>query len=186
MLNPKNWVTLYADYLLNYAYFRVRNRELAEDLMQDTFISALKSQHTYNGLANEKTWLTVILKNKIIDYYRSNLNKHSKLTDSIDNNTNNDFFNSDNTYHWFEKKQPQEWNNIEKSIESTEFNSALNNCMQKMPEKLASVFVLKYMDDKATEDICKEAGITSSNYWVMIHRAKILLRECLENNWFKA
>ena len=71
MLNPKTWISLYADYLLNYAYFRVRNRELAEDLMQDTFISALKSQHTYNGTASEKTWLTAILKNKIIDYYLS-------------------------------------------------------------------------------------------------------------------
>jgi RNA polymerase sigma-70 factor (ECF subfamily) len=58
--------------------------------------------------------------------------------------------------------------------------------MQKMPEKLATVFSLKYIDDEATEIICKEVGITSSNYWVMIHRAKLQLRECLEKNWFKA
>lgn len=186
MLNPKNWIHLYADYLLNYAYFRVRDKELAEDLMQDTFISALKSQKTYNGTANEKTWLTIILKNKIIDYYRSSLNKHAKLTDSIDNNSNNDYFNGNDTYHWFDKKQPKEWNNTEKTIESKEFNAALNNCMKKMPEKLAAVFTLKYIDDEATETICKEVGITSSNYWVMIHRAKLQLRECLENNWFKA
>jgi RNA polymerase sigma-70 factor (ECF subfamily) len=186
MLNPKNWVALYADYLLNYAFFRVRDKAFAEDLMQETFISALKSQHTYNGTANEKTWLTAILKNKIIDFYRSKLNKYSKLTDSIDNNTNNDFFNADTNFHWFESKQPHHWNNTDKAIESDEFNIALNNCMKKMPEKLAVVFSLKYIDDEATEHICKEVGITSSNYWVMIHRAKLQLRECLEKNWFKA
>lgn len=184
MLNPKNWISLYADYLLNYAYFRVRDKALAEDLMQDTFISALKSQHTYNGTANEKTWLTAILKNKIIDYYRSKLSKQSKITDSIDNNTNNDYFNAETSYHWFEKKQPQDWNSTEKSIESIEFNTTLVNCMKKMPEKLAAVFSLKYIDDEATETICKEVGITSSNYWVIIHRAKLQLRECLEKNWF--
>jgi len=184
MLNPKNWINFYADYLLNYAYFRVRNRELAEDLIQETFISALKSQHTYNGTANEKTWLTAILKNKIIDYYRSSLSNQSKITDSINGNTNNDFFNTETSFHWFEKKQPQDWNNTEKSIESAEFNAALANCMQKMPEKLAVVYSLKYIDDEATETICKEVGITSSNYWVMIHRAKLQLRECLEKNWF--
>ena len=176
MLNPKNWVTLFADYLLNYAFFRVRDRALAEDLMQETFISALKSQHTYNVTANEKTWLTAILKNKIIDYYRSKLGKNSKLTDSIDGNTNNDFFNTETSFHWFEKRQPQDWNNSDKAIETDEFNNTFNDCMKKMPEKLAVVFSLKYIDDEATETICKEVGITTSNYWVMIHRAKLQLR----------
>lgn len=186
MLHPENWISLYADYLLNYAFFRVRNRELAEDLMQETFISALKSQDTYNGTANEKTWLTAILKNKIIDYYRSKLNKQTKITDSIDNNTNNDFFNADDGFHWFEKKQPHNWNNTDKTIESDEFNKILLHCMKKMPEKLSAVFSLKYLDDEATENICKELGITSSNYWVMMHRAKLQLRECLEINWFNS
>lgn len=91
MLDPKNWISAYGDYLLNHAFFRVRNRELAEDLVQETFISALKSRDTYNGTASERTWLTAILKNKIIDHYRSRLNKQTQQTDSIDNNTNNDF-----------------------------------------------------------------------------------------------
>jgi len=186
MLHPENWINLYADYLLNYAYFRVRDRALAEDLIQDTFISALKSQHTYNGTANEKTWLTAILKNKIIDYYRSKLNKYSKLTDSIDNNTNNDFFDSKTDFHWMKGKQPNEWNTTERQLESNEFNTALSDCMQKMPEKLSAVFSLKYIDDEQTEVICKELNISSSNYWVMIHRAKLQLRECLEKNWFNA
>lgn len=184
MLDPKNWISAYGDYLLNHAFFRVRNRELAEDLVQETFISALKSRDTYNGTASERTWLTAILKNKIIDHYRSRLNKQTQQTDSIDNNTNNDFFNSDTAFHWFETKQPKEWNNAEQSIESNEFNTALMECMKKMPEKLATVFSLKYIDDEATETICKEVGITSSNYWVIIHRAKLQLRECLEKNWF--
>lgn len=184
MLQPENWIALYADNLLNYAYFRVRNRELAEDLIQDTFISALKSQQTYNGTASEKTWLTAILKNKIIDYYRSNLNKYSKLTDSFDGNANNDFFDSKKDFFWAEGKIPKEWNVTENSIENNEFNATLLNCMEKMPQKLVAVFSLKYIDDEATETICKEVGITSSNYWVMIHRAKLQLRECLEKNWF--
>lgn len=186
MLQPQNWITLYADYLLNYAFFRIRNRELAEDLIQDTFISALKSQHTYNGTASEKTWLTAILKNKIIDYYRSKLNKYSKLTESIDGNTNNDFFDKETDFHWMKGKQPNEWNTTERQMESSEFNSVLKDCMNKLPEKLASVFSLKYIDDEEKDVICKDLGITSSNYWVIIHRAKLQLRECLEKNWFRA
>ncbi len=186
MLNPKNWINLYADYLLNFAFFRVRNRELAEDLIQDTFISALKSQHTYNGTANEKTWLTAILKNKIIDYYRSSLNKYSKLTDSIDNNTNDDYFDEKKSFFWAESKIPTNWNNTDIQIENNEFTSILMNCVDKMPKKLASIFSLKYLDDEETDIICKDLGISSSNYWVMIHRAKLNLRECLEKNWFNA
>lgn len=183
MLQPENWIALYADYLLNYAFFRVRDRELAEDLMQETFISALKSQQTYNGTAGEKTWLTAILKNKIIDYYRSKLSKYTKLTDSINNTTNNDFFDEKTDFHWMKGKQPSEWNTTERQIESSEFNSAFMDCMQKLPEKLSAIFSLKYIEDEQSEVICKELSITSSNYWVMMHRAKLQLRECLEKNW---
>jgi RNA polymerase sigma-70 factor (TIGR02943 family) len=186
MLNPADWVKQYADYLLNYAYLRVRNRELAEDLMQETFISALKSQHTYNGTASEKTWLTAILKYKIIDHYRSKLSKQSKLTDSIDQDANNDFFNSGDTFHWFESRKPKDWNTADKILESREFDTALSRCLEKMPERLSAVFSLKYIAGETTESVCKEFGITSSNYWIIIHRAKLQLRECLEKNWFKA
>ncbi len=184
MLQPEKWIELHTDYLLNYAYYRIHDQALAEDLVQDTFIAALKARDSYNGIASEKTWLTAILKNKIIDYYRSRINKYNKITDSIDHDLNNDYFNADDHFHWMKNKAPLTWNNTEKKIEADEFNKTLIDCMSKLPNKLSAVFSLKYIDEEETDIICKDLGISSSNYWVMMHRAKLQLRECLEKNWF--
>lgn len=171
MLEPDKWIQLYANYLLNYAYFRVKDRETAEDLIQETFISALKGKNNFNGESSEKTWLTKILKNKIIDFYRSKLNKYAQVTDSIDSFYSS-YFNANDTDHWQDDKQPHEWADASKPLEQKEFQSVLQACMGKMPEKFAAVFALKYMEDVDTETICKDLQFTSSNYWVIIHRAK--------------
>ena len=184
MLEPEKWISRYASYLLNYAFFRVKDKETAEDLLQETFISALRSKDKYNGDCSEKTWLTIILKNKIIDHYRSKQYKQLQVTDSIDKFYDS-YFNVKDGDHWQEDKQPQEWGDAARPLEQKELSAVLINCMSKMPEKLAAVFTLKYMEDVQTETICKDLQITSSNYWVMMHRAKIQLRECMEKNWFR-
>jgi RNA polymerase sigma-70 factor (ECF subfamily) len=185
MLHPEKWILLYGNYLLNYAFFRLKDKETAADLVQDTFIAALKSKENYNGTCSEKTWLTIILKNKIVDYYRSKLGKSISNTDSLNDSFGYFFDINDAGEHWNEKAQPKEWNTPEKITINNELSIALKDCVHKMPEKLAVIFTLRYLEETETAIICKDLNISSSNYWVMIHRAKLQLRECLEKNWIR-
>ena len=185
ILNPEKWVKSYADYLYSLALIKVSNKETAEDLVQETFLSALKAKSSFKNESSEKTWLTSILKNKIIDYYR----KKDVLKDVsnyiLDTETSFDehFFNKSDG-HWLDDATPMAWKEFaDAKVNGKEFNKILQYCIQKMPVKLVPVFVAKFLHDAESEFICKEFNITSSNYWVIIHRAKVLIRSCLEKNW---
>jgi RNA polymerase sigma-70 factor (ECF subfamily) len=190
-LDPEHWIDRYSDYLYSFAYARLRKEEVAHDLVQDTFFSALRAKDTFLQNASEKTWLVSILKRKIIDYYRkkstqNELNILDKPIESEDG-TRDYFFENAATAggHWATSATPSQWGKtFETSVESDEFYDILKKCITKLPEKTAAAFTLKNMDDLDTEEICKELNITPSNYWVMMHRAKLMLRECLEKNWF--
>lgn len=190
MPDPQNWVKNYGDYLFSIAIVKVNNRQLAEDIVQDTFLSAVKSISNFKGESTEKTWLTTILNNKIIDYYRKKdvlKNTDSYLIET-EQSFNDNFFDpsNDSFGHWLTKSNPSAWNNAtEESITRVEFYKILAACIEKMPSKLVPVFMSKFLDEKKAEDICKEYAISSSNYWVIIHRSKLLMRTCLEKNWFK-
>jgi len=186
ILRPAEWLKNYGDYLYSFALIKVSNKETAEDLVQDTFIAAFKAKDTFREDSSEKTWLTAILKNKIIDHYR----KKDVLKDAVDYITNTEaefdshFFDGNNG-HWLDNSVPGNWNeSADKKVNQLEFNMVLQYCMQKMPPKLVPVFTAKFLDGDASEDICKVFNITSSNYWVIIHRAKVLMRSCLEKKWF--
>lgn len=190
-LEPEKWIERYSDYLYSFAYARLRKEEVAEDLVQDTFFSALRAKDTFLNNASEKTWLISILKRKIIDYYRkkstqNELNVLDKPVQTADG-TRDHFFEDAATYsgHWTEGAAPKVWKkDFETSVDSDEFLDILKRCITKLPEKTAAAFTMKNMDDLDTEEICKELNITASNYWVMMHRAKLMLRECMEKNWF--
>jgi RNA polymerase sigma-70 factor (TIGR02943 family) len=159
---------------------------VAEDLVQDTFLSALKALDTFRGNASEKTWLTGILKNKIIDYYKKASTRYEKKeSDNSRAGTNYDyFFSEEQNGHWTDEQGPSEWDN--QSLESKEFYGIFNRCLGKLPEKWALAFSRKTLDEVPTEEVCKELGISSSNFWVIIHRAKLQLRACIEKNWIKS
>ena len=189
LLEPEKWVTLYGDFLYALALMKVGNNDIAQDIVQDTFLSAISAKETFKGNSSEKTWLTVILKNKVIDYYR----KKDVLKDAEGYLTKTDisfhevFFetNVDSYGHWLEETAPKEWTEqADNSVNRKEFYQVLRFCISKMPHKLVPAFMAKYIDDEDSEKICKELNISSSNYWVMIHRAKVLMRSCLEKNWF--
>lgn len=189
-LEPGKWIERYADYLFGFAFTRINRQDVAEDLIQDTFLSALKAQETFRHDSSEKTWLTSILKRKIIDYYRKK-STQSELNildrDGKDGFTAH-FFEAEGakTDHWVDSTAPKNWgNDFDTKVESDEFYGILQSCLGKLPEKWAAVFTLKNMDDLKSEEICKELGIAPSNYWVIMHRAKLQLRECMEKNWFK-
>jgi RNA polymerase sigma-70 factor (ECF subfamily) len=187
-LNVNDWVRLYGDYLYNYATYRVNNEEEARDLVQDTFLSALKARHSFRAESSEKTWLVTILKHKIIDHYRKRSTQ--SIQQSLDSGQiatgYSDYFHDEGDHegHWTDAGEPHAWPvNAYQQIESKEFYKVLNQCLSLLPQKWAAVFRLKNMEDVETEDICKELNVTPSNYWIIMHRAKLQLRKCMEMGW---
>jgi len=185
-LNPKDWVKNYADYLYNHAMYKTRNSALSEDLVQDTFVSAFKGKDNFKGTASEKTWLVTILKNKIIDHYRKASTRKqinvSQLGDAADY-----FFDTtseDGTANGVKSSAPSltqtEGLNF---TEQNELNEILLSCFDKLPEKWGEISKMKLVDDATTEEIVEAFNISKSNFWVILHRAKLQLRECLSQNW---
>jgi RNA polymerase sigma-70 factor (TIGR02943 family) len=182
-LNPELWVANYADMLFSYAYKRVNDKYVAEDLVQETFFGGLKSQLNFAGDSTEKTWLFAILKFKIIDYYRK---KSKEKTTSLNNSEGKEidsiFFEADGHVN----KNPEvdvHFNSSDSYIDKKEFYGVLEGCLSKIPKKLAQVFHLKMIVEEDSKVICEMLNITDANYWVILHRAKIQLRSCLFKNW---
>ena len=177
-LCPEVWVDKYSDKLYSYALTRINDTGIAEDIVQETFLSAWRTKETYKGEASEKNWLYAICKNKIIDHFRKqagNLSKPALAEENI-------YF--DEVGHWRDEPAPKMWElNYQQQIETKEFYTVFDFCKKKMKEIQQIVFVLKYMEDMEADKICTILNITPSNYWVIIHRSKLHLRSCLEKNW---
>ncbi|MDP3557166.1 MAG: sigma-70 family RNA polymerase sigma factor [Bacteroidota bacterium] len=186
-LNPNKWVELYSDYLYKYAYYRVNKDELAQDLVQDCFLAALKSRESFKGEASEKTWLVSILKNKIIDHYKkaSTRNESPLQINSYNVPSYDHFFNSKKNGHWQSEAKPKNWAANENAFDAKEFHKTLEACLEELPEKWKGVFTMSLLDDTDSKLVCKEFALSSSNFWVIIHRAKLQMRECLEKNWLQ-
>jgi RNA polymerase sigma-70 factor (ECF subfamily) len=181
VLNPQQWVSLYADYLYSYAVTRLSNEEQARDLVQETFLAALEKTEQFKGKSSERTWLTAILKYKVIDVYRK---RNSGLrTERIDGEPEREFFEADNG-HWKTEYDPQALG-VEDSdpLANKELMAILQLCLQKLPALWLSVFTMKHMDEEATDAICEAMKLTPSNFWVIIHRAKLNLRACIQKAW---
>ncbi|MET3977811.1 RNA polymerase sigma-70 factor (TIGR02943 family) [Mucilaginibacter sp. UYP27] len=182
-LDPHNWVKNHADYLYRYTITRVSDEEQARDLVQETFLSALQGLEKFAGKSSERTWLTAILKNKIIDTYRKKSSGLKIAGVDKAEAEQQDFFNADDG-HWTKEHAPQNFGIDSADIlMNKEFNQILKRCMNKLPALWLSVFTMKHMDDEATDFVCAELNISTSNYWVIIHRAKLNLRACLQKNW---
>jgi RNA polymerase sigma-70 factor (TIGR02943 family) len=180
-LDPSQWVEHYADQLYSYALSRLDDEEQARDLVQETFLSALEKVNQFQGNSSERTWLTAILKYKIIDVYRK---RNSGLrTQGMEEEPELEFFEESNG-HWKESFSPRPMG-IEGAdpLANKELAAILKRCLQKLPALWLSVFTMKHMDDAATETICKELKLTPSNFWVIIHRAKLNLRACIQRSW---
>ena len=188
VLNPNHWTKTYADELYGYAMSKTGKIELAEDLVQETFLAGLKSLEKFNGQSSERTWLFSILKFKIADHYRKASTKYEINISQFgieDNSYIDNYFTEDGD--WKESAAPKEWGiDFSASIENKELGIVLNNCIDKLPDNQKQLVVLKLIEEEETEIVCKELNITPTNYWVIIHRAKLQLRACLEKNWLKA
>lgn len=178
-----DWLNEHGDFLYRFALARLRDPHQAEDVVQETFLAAIKS-NSFAGQSAPRTWLTGILKHKIIDLIRKK-NRETVVSDLIDESTNasiDDFF--DAAGHWIDK--PQAWDMPENALEQKQFLSVLQGCIDKLPAKLAQLFMLRDVHETDNEEICKALNITPTNAWVMLYRARMGLRKCLEFNWIGA
>ncbi len=170
------WIKNYSDTFFNYVQKRVTDKTAVKDILQETFIAAWKNSSGFKKEAGEKTWLFSILKHKLIDYYRLQAKSLTQFSDT------GYFF--DSADHWTEEAGPQQWQNVSESLEKKEFYAALNQCKSKMNRLQQIAFTMKYIDEHESDFICKVLQITPSNYWVIVHRCKLQLRQCLTENWF--
>ncbi len=188
IINPNNWVSAYSDELYGYAMNKTSKPELAEDLVQETFLAALKSARNFKGLSTERTWLFTILKFKIADYYRKASTKFEFSNTKLGLQESESFLDNyfDKHGEWKEDTSPADWKtDYSLTIENKELGVALHNCIDKLPTKQKALILLKLVEEAKTENVCKELNITPTNYWVIIHRAKLQLRACIEINWLK-
>lgn len=181
--DPNKWVNDHGDYLYNFAWSRVQSKEIAEDLVQETFISALKSLKSFRGDSSELTWLTAILKRKVIDHYRkASTRKETSASHFAKPFEKEGAFEG----HWILERAPKDWSTHEENpLQQEEFQGIMEECLSHLPPKWHSVFILKVMEEISSDEVCKEIGCTPSNLWVMLHRARLQLRECIEIKWLK-
>lgn len=179
--NVNDWLNEHGDYLYRFALARLRDPHQAEDAVQETLLAAIKN-NSFEGESSARTWLTGILKHKIIDLQRKQI-REQPLSDLIDldasDTSMDDFF--DQSGHWIDR--PQKWDMPDSALEQKQFLDILSECMEKLPAKLKAIFMMRDVHEFENEHICKELAITATNAWVMLYRARMGLRKCLEMNW---
>lgn len=177
--NPSSWLDEHGDFLFNFAVIRLRDEDAAEEVVQQTLFSAFKAIEQYSGKGAFRAWLTGILKRKIIDFLRA---KGRAFTTGLDEGPDITEQLFDEKGKW--KNDPRIFgNNPGAGIESDEFWQIFNGCLEKLPGKQGSVFFLREVDDESTDRICEALEISSSNLWVLLHRARLGLARCLKVNW---
>jgi RNA polymerase sigma-70 factor (ECF subfamily) len=179
--NPDQWVDAYADLLFRYAATRLWRRDDAEDAVQETLLAALTANREFRGDSAERTWLIGILRHKIVDAIRlaaRQANAGDPSRDDLDG-----MFGQDG--HWLNR--PRSWQGDPAALsENAEFWQQVRVCFAALPERQAQVFALRTFDGMDAEDICKQTGVSPTNLWVLLHRARTRLRACLESTWFAA
>jgi RNA polymerase sigma-70 factor (ECF subfamily) len=184
--DPGQWVELYGDYLFKFALVRLRDATQAEDAVQETFLAALKGGRKFAGRSAERSWLTGILKNKIFDHFRK-AGRETSFTDlNFYADEESDRFVNEGWGKggWLHDVGPQEWANAGESLDNEAFWKTYRDCSAKLPKNVATVFTLREVDGLESKEVCTLLNISENNLWVMLHRARMALRRCLEINWF--
>jgi RNA polymerase sigma-70 factor (ECF subfamily) len=167
-------------YLLRYARLQLRDPHAAEDAVQEALVAALAGEASFGGRSNLRTWLTGILKHKIVDAIRRASRENTLAPDPLGEIAEFDAL-FDQTGHWNEA--PAAW--PENSLEQKQFFAVLEECLSRLPAKTAQAFMMREHMGYETDEICQEIGVTPTHCWVLLYRARMALRECLQTNWFK-
>jgi RNA polymerase sigma-70 factor, ECF subfamily len=179
--DPAEWVDRHGDYLFRFAMLRIGDRHAAEDLVQETFLAALGARGSFSGRSSEETWLVGILKHKIADHFRRKA-REPLLTDAPISGPEGDPF--DEAGAW--REAPAAWTpDPERLVRDKEFADRLARCLSELPPRHASAFALREVDGMETGEICKVLEISETNLWVILHRARMRMRRCLEVHWFE-
>jgi RNA polymerase sigma-70 factor, ECF subfamily len=185
--DPERWVEEHGDYLFKFALVRLRNATKAEDLVQETFLAALKGGDKFAGRSAEKSWLVGILKHKILDHYRK-ASRETLFTDLefyADEESNGFIPHGLFKGGWINELGPMEWPaDPAVSLDREAFWQTFRDCSKKLPQNISAVFTMREVDGVASKEICRLLNISENNLWVMLHRARMALRRCLEANWF--
>ncbi len=186
--SPESWVDQYGDFLYHFTLSRIKDPSIAEDLVQETFLAALKARKNFQGRSTARTWLIAILKHKIVDHIRKQVREQtSDKVESIFNAAANDPVESSFTDEGGWRTRPSKWTiDPTKLYEQKEFMDILYHCLAELPERQAEAFMMREIDGFNTEEICKLLNISATNSWVMLYRARMWLRRCLENNWLNS
>jgi RNA polymerase sigma-70 factor, ECF subfamily len=169
-------------YLLRYAMLQLRDAALAEDVVQETLLAVLDARSGFSGKSAYKTWVVSILRHKIIDVNRKRSREQPLTTEEEGSEAESIEALFDANGSW--RQTPSGWGNPEKSLEDRKFWEALERCLELMPARTARVFMMREVLEQESDEICKELTITPTNLWVMLHRARLSLRECLNVKWF--
>jgi RNA polymerase sigma-70 factor, ECF subfamily len=182
--DPDRWVDDHGDCLYGYALMRVRNREIAEDLVQETLLAAMRQIDKFRGRSSERSWLCGILKNKICDHFRK-LGRETNFTDlEFFSGEHSDRFDGEN--YWIHERGPADWKpEGEQAMKRAEFWQAMQTCLDRLPPRVAQVFMMREMDNVRSKDVCEILNISEANLWVMLHRARMALRQDLEVSFFE-
>jgi RNA polymerase sigma-70 factor (ECF subfamily) len=182
---PADWVDTHGDALFRYALLQLRDRDAAEDAVQETLLAALRSREHFAGTSSERTWLIGILKHKLADHWRR-LGREAPLDLPPDPEQSDalleKLFNAADDYHW--RTAPAPWDDPDDALQDKQFWQVLSDCLAALPPTQAQAFSLSEIDGNDGSETCKVLGVTPTNLWVMLHRARLRLRQCLEQNWF--
>ncbi|RTL22037.1 MAG: sigma-70 family RNA polymerase sigma factor [Burkholderiales bacterium] len=167
--------------LLKYARLQLRNPAWAEDAVSDTLLAALEKPQAFAGASQIKTWLIGILKHKLVDQIRKNSRELSTSATTEDGEDLEDMLFSSNG-HWRETQH--DWGNPEDALRQMDFMRVLEACVEKLPGQQGRLFMMREWLELESDEICKELSITPTTLWVMLHRARLRLKECLQAGWF--
>lgn len=172
------WVEAYGEALYRRAIFLTSQPEAAEELVQETFLAALINFNKFERKSSPKTWLFSILHHKTADFFRKKLQKPESPPDN--------FFTPDGA--WEETHRPLlDWQNSPVNLlDDADFQEVLQRCLDDLPELWRGAFLMKFLENRKGTEICQDLNLTPTNYWQILHRAKLQLRYCLEVYWFKS
>ncbi len=181
-MTPAVEIEKHRPYLLKFAMFQLRDSSAAEDAVQETLLAAIQGAQSFAGQSALRTWLTGILKHKIIDHLRRQ-SREAPLRGDDEEFSLEDLdclFLSNGHY----AERPENWGSPDAALNQTKFFEALELCMQGLPDKSAKAFMMREVMGMETGEICKSLNITATNCWVLLYRARMALRACLEAGWF--
>ncbi len=177
-VEPQTWVDAYSDLLYAYALKKLRDPEAAEEAVQETFVAALKNAAQFRNEGQEGAWLMGILKRKVIDTFRRHAKQAINLT--ANDPTLDQLF--DDRGHWRKTPSQSELFKLD-TLEREEFREIFQKCVEHLPATQASAFVMREVEQKSSDEVCDTLAITPSNFWVLMHRARLRLAACIRNRW---